>query len=70
MLIFFFTQEIILWRKQDKAQQKNSAQQYAHFESPNAPVVSEDSVADMNAEDNSAANGPSSSGNNSDSPSD
>jgi len=68
--LFFCLKEIVLWRKQDKIKQKNSAQQYAHFEPINRAMKTEDSVTGISAGENSPINGPSSSGNNSDSPAD
>ncbi len=68
---YSFVQEIVLWRKQDKIKQKNSSQQYAHFEPMHRGIRSENSVTGISAAgDNSPVNGPSSSGNNSDSPAD
>lgn len=67
---YFKQQEIVLWRKQDKTKPKNSAKQYAHFEAPNPAIKSEESVTGISGGENSSVNGPSSSGNNSDSPSD
>jgi hypothetical protein len=62
-------QEIILWRKQekDKDKGKQSAQQYAHYERPEATNKADNNG---NLGDNSPGNGPLSSGNNSDTPSD
>jgi len=65
---YFKQQEIVLWRKQDKIKQKNSAKQYAHFEPINPPIKTEDSITGISGGENSPVNGPSSSGNNSDSP--
>lgn len=48
--------------------QKNSAQQYAHYEPMTSTIRSENSVTGMSAGENSPIHGPSSSGNNSDSP--
>ncbi|CAF4479647.1 unnamed protein product [Rotaria sp. Silwood2] len=67
---YFKQQEIVLWRKQDKVKQKNSAKQYAHFEAPNSAVKPEDSAPGISGSENSPVYGPSSSGNNSDSTSD
>ncbi|CAF3944063.1 unnamed protein product [Rotaria sp. Silwood2] len=64
---YFKQQEIVLWRKQDKVKQKNSAKQYAHFEAPNSAVKPEDSTPGISGSENSPVYGPSSSGNNSDS---
>jgi len=63
---YFKQQEIVLWRKQDKDKDKTkqSAKQYAHFESTNKP---EDNGTDAV---NSPPNGPLSSENNSDTASD
>jgi vacuolar protein sorting-associated protein 26 len=63
---YFKQHEIILWRKQDKDKDttKQSPKQYAHYESNNKP---EDNGTDGV---NSPANGPLSSGNQSDTPSD
>ena len=48
---------------------KNRAKPYAHFEGPSAASKSDDGLTG-GADDNSPVNGPPSSGNNSDSPSD
>ncbi|CAF1351719.1 unnamed protein product [Adineta steineri] len=58
---YFKQQEIVLWRKQDKIKQKNSARQYAQFEPPNLAMKSEDSLAGLSGDENSPVNGPSSS---------
>ncbi|CAF3965756.1 unnamed protein product, partial [Rotaria sp. Silwood1] len=62
--------EIVLWRKQDKVKQKNSAKQYAHFEAPNPAIKPEDNATGISGNENSPVYGRSSSGNNSDSASD
>ena len=67
-----FSQEIILWRKQDKDKDKakDSAKQYSHYEAPTSSMKSEESVNGIAAGETSPAHGPVSSENNSDSPSD
>ncbi|CAF4376267.1 unnamed protein product, partial [Adineta steineri] len=50
---YFKQQEIVLWRKQDKIKQKNSARQYAQFEPPNLAMKSEDSLAGLSGDENS-----------------
>ncbi|CAF1347043.1 unnamed protein product [Adineta steineri] len=70
---YFKQQEIVLWRKQekDKDKAKQSAKQYAHYERPEAATnKSEDNGTGANSGENSSVNGPLSSENNSDIPSD
>ena len=70
--IIVSSQEIILWRKQDKDKDKakDSAKRYSHYEAPTSSIKSEESVNGVNAGESSPAHGPLSSENNSDSPSD
>ncbi|UJR25513.1 hypothetical protein I4U23_006859 [Adineta vaga] len=59
---YFKQQEIVLWRKQDKIKQKNSARQYAQFEPPNSAIKPEDGLTGLSGdEEGSPVNGPSSS---------
>ncbi|CAF1184413.1 unnamed protein product [Adineta ricciae] len=59
---YFKQQEIVLWRKQDKVKQKNSARQYAQFEPPTSAQKSDDGLTGLSGDDEgSPVNGPSSS---------
>ena len=57
---YFKQQEIVLWRKQDKAKTKNSAEQYSHYTEPTPS--DENATKISGADDGSPVNEPSSSG--------
>lgn len=67
---YFKQQEIVLWRKQDKIKAKNSAEQYSHYDPSHTTMSNDERTKKSQLDDNSPVNEPSSSGNNSDSPSD